>query len=148
MKKLMIVMMTIFALSITAAASYAGWMENESGYSPWAGAYQSAKSGGRSSEYRASAMIGTYVHNKKGDYLGKITDLMIDPGSVLKTSVQTSNLCGAAAVVPPVRVGFMFPGTGLVIVEPASTTDVGAVPSCAGAPGTISGDIQMTSWAP
>jgi hypothetical protein len=76
------------------------------------------------------------------------TNLMLDPGSVLKTSVQTSNLCGAAPVLAPVRVAFMFPGTGLVTVEPASASDVGAVPSCAGAAGTVSGDIQMTSWAP
>ena len=76
------------------------------------------------------------------------TNLTLNPGSVLKTSVQTSNLCGAAPVVPPVRVAFMFPGTGLVSVEPASASDVGAVPSCAGGSGTASGDIQMTSWAP
>ena len=75
----MIMMITIFIFGFTAAASYAGWMESQSGYNPWAGAYQSAKSGERSSEYRASAIIGTHVQNKKGDYLGRITDLMIDP---------------------------------------------------------------------
>lgn len=30
-------------------------------------------------EYRASAIIGTHVQNSKGDYLGRITDLMVDP---------------------------------------------------------------------
>ena len=79
---------------------------------------------------------------------GETSSLMLDPGGVLKTSIQTSNLCGAPPVVAPVKVAFMFPVTGLVIVEPASETDTGAVPACSGAPGTISGDIQMTSWAP
>jgi len=79
MKRLMIVVAMIFALGFAATTSYAGWMDGQSGYTPWAGEYKSAKSGERPFEYRASAMIGTYVQNNKGDYLGKITDLMVDP---------------------------------------------------------------------
>ena len=79
MKRFVVVMAVIFALGFTAAASHAGSRDGQSGYSPWMGEFKSAKSGERPFEYRASAMIGTYVQNNRGDYLGKITDLMVDP---------------------------------------------------------------------
>jgi len=80
MKKL-IVMIAIFGwgLFLLAPASYAGWMGGESENSPMAVGYSAPKSGERSLEYKASTIIGTEVQNKRGDYLGKITDLMIDP---------------------------------------------------------------------
>ena len=71
MKKLMIAMRVIFALGFIATASYAGWMDSQSGYSPWAGEYKSAKSGEKSLEYRASTIIGSRVQNREGDYLGR-----------------------------------------------------------------------------
>ena len=79
MKRLVIVTAMIFALGFTAAASLAGYMDDRTGYSPWTAQYRSAKGGESPFEYRASAIIGTYVRNNKGDYLGKIMDLMVDP---------------------------------------------------------------------
>jgi len=72
-------MTVVFALGFIATASYAGWMDSQNGYSPWAGEYKSAKSGEKSLEYRASTIIGGRVQNREGDYLGRITDLMVDP---------------------------------------------------------------------
>jgi sporulation protein YlmC with PRC-barrel domain len=112
MKRLMIVMMTIFALGFTAAVSYAGWMDSQSGYSPWAGAYQSAKSGERPFQYRASAIIGTHVQNKKGDYFGKITDLMIDPhdGRIAFAILSHGGVLGIPTRFVAVPFGALTPG--------------------------------------
>ncbi len=81
MKKFMPVMSVIFGLGfvLLAPVSYAGWMGGESGHSSMAGGYGFAKSGERPLEYQASTIIGTEVQNERGDYLGKISDLMIDP---------------------------------------------------------------------
>jgi hypothetical protein len=74
--------------------------------------------------------------------------LMLAPNATMMASVQTSNLCAAPPIVAPVQVGFVMPGTGLVIAAPASPTDLGGVPSCMGDNTVPAGDIEMTSWAP
>jgi uncharacterized protein YrrD len=79
MKKLMIMSAMIFALGFNPAASHAVGMGNQSEHSSMAGEYRSTKSGEASFEYQASRVIGTVVKNKEGDYLGRITDLMINP---------------------------------------------------------------------
>ena len=62
-------------LGISPIFSYAG---EQSVYLPWTGEYRSVKGGEGGFEYQATKIIGTKVQNLKGDYLGKITDLMID----------------------------------------------------------------------
>ena len=81
MKKFMAVMIVIFGLALVffAPVSYAGWMGGESGQSLMAWGYSFTKSAERPLEYQASTIIGTEVQNEREDYLGKITDLMIDP---------------------------------------------------------------------
>lgn len=75
------------------------------------------------------------------------TMLNLAPGASLQAAVQTANFCDGKPVEAPVRVGFVMAGTGLVMVEPASASDVSPVPPCSGDANTPSGDIQMTSWA-
>jgi hypothetical protein len=79
---------------------------------------------------------------------GSAGTLMLDPNATLKTSVQTANLCAAPPIVAPVRVAFVMSGTGLVMAEATSPTEMGGIPSCQGPATVPSGDIQMTSWAP
>jgi len=76
MKRMAAVLGVIMLLGIGPAFSYAG---EESVYLPWTGEYRSVKGGDKASEYQATKIIGTKVQNAQGDYLGKITDLMIDP---------------------------------------------------------------------
>ena len=76
MKKITILTAMILVWGLTAAASYAG---GESVYSPWSAEYRAVKGVERPFEHRAGAMMGTYVQNPKGEYMGKIMDLMIDP---------------------------------------------------------------------
>lgn len=75
----MILIPMIFALGSLPAASYAGGTGGQSEHSSMSGEHRSTKSGEASLEYRASTLIGSWVKNKEGDYLGRITDLMIDP---------------------------------------------------------------------
>ncbi len=79
---------------------------------------------------------------------GSAGTLMVDPNATLKTSVQTSDLCGAPPIVAPVQVAFIMSGTGLVTVAATSPTDVGGIPPCLTDPTIPTGEIQMTSWAP
>jgi hypothetical protein len=79
---------------------------------------------------------------------GSSAMLMLAPNATMLASVQTSNLCAAPPIVAPVRVAFVIPGTGMVMADPASSTDLGGVPSCLGDNTIPSGDIQATSWAP
>jgi hypothetical protein len=79
---------------------------------------------------------------------GSAPMLMLAPNATLRASVQTSNLCAAPPIIAPVRVAFVMFGTGMVIAEPASPTDLAGVPPCIGDNSVPSGDVQMTSWAP
>jgi hypothetical protein len=79
---------------------------------------------------------------------GSASNLMLAPNGILHASVQTSNLCAAPPIAAPVRVAFIMSGTGMVIADPASPTDLAGVPPCMGDNGVPAGDIQMTSWAP
>jgi hypothetical protein len=79
---------------------------------------------------------------------GSTTSLVIAPGGSLRASVQTANLCAAPPIIPPVHVGFIMAGSGLVYASPASQSDIGGVPPCSGDNNIPAGDIQMTSWAP
>jgi hypothetical protein len=83
-----------------------------------------------------------------GPVPGSVPMLMLAPSATLRAQVQTSNLCAAPPIVAPVTVGFVIAGTGLVVSDAASPTDLGGVPSCMGDANVPSGDIQMTSWAP
>ncbi len=79
MKKIMILIAMIFALGSLPAASYAGGTGGQGERFSMLGVHGSRKIGEASYEYRASTIIGRWVKNKEGDYLGRITDLMIDP---------------------------------------------------------------------
>jgi sporulation protein YlmC with PRC-barrel domain len=79
MKKIMVLVSMIFVLGSLPAASYAGWTGRQSEHSSIPAEHISTKSGESSFEYRASTIIGSWVKSKEGDYLGRITDLMIDP---------------------------------------------------------------------
>lgn len=79
---------------------------------------------------------------------GSQSNLRLEPNGKLLASVQTSNLCAAPPIVPPVRVAFVISGTGMVVADPASPTDLGGVPPCMADNSVPAGDIQMTSWAP
>jgi hypothetical protein len=79
---------------------------------------------------------------------GAAPNLMLAPGAILHAAVQTSNLCAAPPIVAPVRVAFIMAGTGMVIADPASPTDLAGVPPCSADNTVPSGDMQMTSWAP
>jgi sporulation protein YlmC with PRC-barrel domain len=132
MKKLMIGMTVVFALGWIATASYAGWMESQSGYSPWTGGYQSVKSGGGLFESRASAIIGTYVQNKRGDYLGKITDLMIDPhdGRIAFVVLSHGGILGIPTRFVAVPFSALTPGQGKnVYLLDVSKEKMAAAPS-------------------
>jgi hypothetical protein len=83
-----------------------------------------------------------------GPVAGTPASLMLDPGKTLQTSVSTSNLCASPPIIAPVQVGFIMAGTGLVIVDAASSTDIGGVPPCNGDPSVPSGEMSMSSWAP
>jgi hypothetical protein len=83
-----------------------------------------------------------------GPEAGSAGILMLNPNTTLKTTVQTGNLCAAPPIVAPVRVAFVMSGTGLVIAETTSPTEMGGIPSCQGPATVPSGEIQMTSWAP
>lgn len=75
--------------------------------------------------------------------------IAVDPGATLKTKVQTSNLCTKDTIIAPLRIAFAMPGgSGTVVAMPASSSDVGANPGCAGDPATPSGTIEMQPWAP
>ena len=69
----------IFALGFNPVASHAGWVAGPKGSSSILSKYKSTKGGELAFEYQARRVIGTYVQNREGDYLGKITDLMIEP---------------------------------------------------------------------
>jgi sporulation protein YlmC with PRC-barrel domain len=79
MKKLLILAMATFALGIFIASSYADWMGGQSTHTSLAGEQKYPQSKERSSEYQASTIINSFVKNQKGEYLGRVMDLMIDP---------------------------------------------------------------------
>jgi hypothetical protein len=79
---------------------------------------------------------------------GASSTLKMVPGGKIHADVQTGNACGLPAIIDPVKVGFMFGGTGLVVVTPLSSTDEGALPSCMGDPSVYSGSIDVQPWAP
>jgi hypothetical protein len=80
---------------------------------------------------------------------GDSATLTLSPGGSVRTLVQTSNLCGAPAIIPPVKVAFMMPGgTGLIVATPPTPTDTEGVPPCMGDPSVYKGSISMDSWAP
>ncbi len=91
MKKIMVLIGMIFALGSLPAASQAGWVGRQSEYSSIPAEHISTKSEESSLEYRASTVIGSWVKNKKGDYLGRITDLLIDPQDGGKAFVVLSH---------------------------------------------------------
>ncbi len=74
----MIISAMIFALGFAPVALHAGLTGSKESNS-MAGEYKSAKGGEWALEYQARRIIGTYVENQKGDYFGRITDLMIAP---------------------------------------------------------------------
>jgi sporulation protein YlmC with PRC-barrel domain len=79
MKGLVLMSVVILALGFLPAVSPAVGIGNQKVHNSMAGEYRSSKSGETPFEYQASGVIGTIVKNKGGDYLGRITDLMIDP---------------------------------------------------------------------
>jgi sporulation protein YlmC with PRC-barrel domain len=81
MKKFMAVMSVIVGAGMVlfVPASYAGGMGAESGQNLMAWDYSFTKSAEKLPEYQASTIIGSEVKNEQGNYLGRITDLMIDP---------------------------------------------------------------------
>jgi sporulation protein YlmC with PRC-barrel domain len=79
MKKIMILIAIISALGVLAAFSYAGLTGGQTAHSSMPAVHGSIKTREAPFQYRASTIIGRWVKNKEGEYLGRITDLMIDP---------------------------------------------------------------------
>jgi hypothetical protein len=92
-------------------------------------------------------MNGDGVVLMTGAAPGSSASLTLPPGGVLKTSVQTGNLCANPPIAAPVRVAFILPGTGLVIAEAPTPTDTDGVPGCLGDPSVPSGDISAQAWS-
>jgi sporulation protein YlmC with PRC-barrel domain len=79
MKNLLTIMVVVFALAFVPTASYAEWLGGQSQNDKTMAMDKASESMGKSPEYRASTIIGTWVRNYQGEYLGAIRDLMIDP---------------------------------------------------------------------
>lgn len=78
------------------------------------------------------------------------TPVTIPAGGHVATEVDDANYCGAKPTAP-VTVAFVVPGqagsgTGLLVAQPRSPTDVFGVPECLGPGGP--GQISMHPWAP
>jgi sporulation protein YlmC with PRC-barrel domain len=81
MRKYTMLMTVVWAMGfvLLTAASYTESMGVQSGPSPMAGWFSSSKSTELSFQERASRIIGADVRNNEGDFLGRVTDLMVDP---------------------------------------------------------------------
>jgi hypothetical protein len=74
--------------------------------------------------------------------------LTVAAGGALTTLVQDGNYCGPEITTGPVTVAFVLSsGTGRVVAEPVSATDLDGIPPCNGTPGSA-GTIEMHPWAP
>ncbi len=72
--------------------------------------------------------------------------LTLAPGDLVTTLVQDGNYCRQDPVAP-VTVAFVLPGgSGRVIADPVSATDIDGVPPCNGTAGSP-GDIEMHPWS-
>lgn len=72
--------------------------------------------------------------------------LTLAPGDRVSTLVQDGNYCRQNPVAP-VTVAFVLPGgSGRVIADPVSATDLDGVPPCNGSAGSA-GDIEMHPWS-
>ena len=72
--------------------------------------------------------------------------LTLAPGDRLSTLVQDGNYCRQNPMAP-VTVAFVLPGgSGRVIADPVSQTDLDGVPPCNGSAGSP-GDIEMQPWS-
>lgn len=72
--------------------------------------------------------------------------LTLAPGDKVSTLVQDGNYCRQNPVAP-VTVAFVLPGgSGRVIADPVSPTDLDGVPPCNGSAGSP-GDIEMQPWS-
>jgi sporulation protein YlmC with PRC-barrel domain len=113
MKKFGIIMAMILASSLVGAAAYAG-TEGQSTYDPWGGVFGSGRNMQGYFENRASTIIGTEVQNKQGDYLGKITDLMVDPqdGRIAFAVLSHGGILGIVTRFTAVPFSALTPGTG------------------------------------
>jgi sporulation protein YlmC with PRC-barrel domain len=100
MKKYTMLMAVIWAMgfALLTTASYAASMGGQSGWGPMAGWFGSSKSEEASFQERASRMIGAEVRNNEGDYLGRITDLMVDPtdGKIAFAVISRGGVLGIA----------------------------------------------------
>jgi sporulation protein YlmC with PRC-barrel domain len=77
MKKLTLIVAMVFACLFIIPASHGGAWSSKSEHGSTALGYKSSESAAL--EYRASQIMGGFVQNKEGNYLGTIRDLIIDP---------------------------------------------------------------------
>ena len=75
----MVVVILAMGFTLLTTASYAEWTAGQSGTGSVASWFGSSKTSEASFQERASRIIGSDVRNGQGDYLGRITDLMVDP---------------------------------------------------------------------
>jgi hypothetical protein len=74
--------------------------------------------------------------------------LTLEAGATLSTLVQDGNYCGPDVSTGPITVAFILSnGTGRVVAEPLTPTDLSGLPPCNGNPGSA-GTIDMHPWAP
>jgi len=131
MKKMMVMMALIFALGLFTVSSYAG-TEGQNTYNPWGGVFGPSKSMEGFFQDRASTIIGTEVQNKQGDYLGKITDLMVDPqdGRIAFAVLSHGGILGIPTRFIAVPFGALKPGSEKrVYLLDASKEKIAAAPT-------------------
>ncbi len=131
MKKFTIMLAAIFALSFLGLAAYAG-QEDQGTYNPWGGVFGPAQNMKGFFEDRATTIIGTEVQNKQGDYLGKVTDLMVDPqdGRIAFAVLSHGGILGIPTRFIAVPFGALKPSAEKrVFILDASKTKIGEAPS-------------------
>lgn len=99
---------------LLTTASYAEQLGGQNGASgPMASWFSSSKSSAESFQERASRIIGAEVRNKQGDYLGRITDLMVDPqnGRIAFAVLSRGGVWGIPLRFAAVPFSALTPGT-------------------------------------
>ena len=115
MRKYTMLMTVVWAMGfvLLTAASYTESMGVQSGPGPMGGWYSSSKSTEVSFQERASRIIGADVRNNEGDFLGRITDLMVDPqnGRIAFAVLSHGGVLGIPMRFVAVPFSALTPGT-------------------------------------
>jgi len=107
MKKFLAVMGIIFALAVLPAASYSQSAAGQSSEQTTNNSDKASKVTANSTEFPASKAIGKAVQNGRGEYLGVIRDLMVDPqnGGAAFVLLSPGGVLGIPSKLVPVPFG-------------------------------------------